>query len=35
MQNEGVDEIIATNTIPSKYSKVDVAPLIASYFQTL
>jgi ribose-phosphate pyrophosphokinase len=35
MQNEGVDEIIATNTIPSKYSKVDVVPLIASYFQTL
>lgn len=35
MQRDGVDEIVATNTIPSKYSKVDVAPLIASYFQTL
>jgi ribose-phosphate pyrophosphokinase len=35
MHNEGVDEIIASNTIPSKFSKVDVAPLIASYFRTL
>jgi ribose-phosphate pyrophosphokinase len=35
MQNEGVDEIVATNTVPSRYSKVDVAPLVASYFQTL
>ncbi|MHB8567393.1 MAG: ribose-phosphate diphosphokinase [Nitrososphaerales archaeon] len=31
----GVDEIVATNTIPSKFSKVDVSPLIASYFKTL
>ena len=31
----GVDELIATNTIPSKYSKVDVSPLLASYFETL
>ncbi len=31
----GVDEIIATNTIPSKFSKVDVSPLLASYFKTL
>ena len=31
----GVDDIIATNTIPSKYSKVDASPLIASYFEML
>lgn len=31
----GVDELVATNTIPSKYSKVDVSPLIAGYFETL
>lgn len=31
----GVDELIATNTIPSKYSKVDVSSLLASYFETL
>lgn len=35
MTSAGVDEIIASNTVPSRYSKVDVAPLIASYFQTL
>jgi ribose-phosphate pyrophosphokinase len=31
----GVDDIVASNTVPSKYTKVDVAPLFASYFQTL
>ncbi len=31
----GVDELIATNTIPSKYSKVDVSPLLASHFEML
>ncbi|MHB1908619.1 MAG: ribose-phosphate diphosphokinase [Nitrososphaerales archaeon] len=35
MTAAGVDEIVASNTIPSRYSKVDVTPLIASYFQTL
>jgi ribose-phosphate pyrophosphokinase len=35
MKNAGVDDLISTNTIPSKYSKVDVTPLIASYFETL
>ena len=30
-----VDEIVSTNTIPTKYSKVDVSPLISSYFETL
>jgi ribose-phosphate pyrophosphokinase len=31
----GVDELIATNSIPGKYSKVDVSPLIASHFEML
>jgi ribose-phosphate pyrophosphokinase len=35
LKQAGVDEIIATNTIPSKYSKVDVSPLIANYFEML
>lgn len=35
MTSAGVDDIIASNTIPSRYSKVDVAPLLASYLQTL
>ncbi len=35
MKAAGVDELIASNTIPGKYSKVDVAPLIASYFERL
>ena len=35
MKAAGVDELVASNTIPSKYSKVDVAPLIASYFERL
>ena len=33
LKQAGVDEIISTNTIPSKYSKVDVSPLIASHFE--
>ena len=35
MKSAGVDEIISTNTIPTKFSRVDVSPLIASYFETL
>lgn len=35
LKQAGVDEIISTNTIPSKYSKVDVSPLVASYFEML
>lgn len=35
MMNAGVDDIVGSNTVPSRYSKVDVAPLLASYFQTL
>lgn len=35
MKAAGVDELIASNTIPGKYSKVDVAPLLASYFERL
>ncbi|HKW04855.1 MAG TPA: ribose-phosphate pyrophosphokinase [Nitrososphaerales archaeon] len=35
MKAAGVDELISSNTIPSKYSKVDVAPLLASYFERL
>jgi ribose-phosphate pyrophosphokinase len=31
----GVDELIATNTIPTKYSKVDVSPLLADHFAML
>ncbi|MDA4130232.1 MAG: ribose-phosphate pyrophosphokinase [Thaumarchaeota archaeon] len=31
----GVDQIVTTNSIPTKYSKVDVSPLIASYFEML
>lgn len=34
MKEAGVDEIVSTNTIPTKYSKVDVSPLVASYFET-
>ena len=35
IKQAGVDELLATNTIPSKYSKVDVSPLIANYFEML
>ncbi|MHB1868307.1 MAG: ribose-phosphate diphosphokinase [Nitrososphaerales archaeon] len=35
IKQAGVDELLATNTIPSKYSKVDVSPLIANYFEVL
>ncbi len=35
MKEAGVNEIIASNTIPNRYGKVDVSSLIASYFQTL
>lgn len=31
----GADEIISTNSIPGKYSKVDVSSLLASHFETL
>ncbi|MDA4111627.1 MAG: ribose-phosphate diphosphokinase, partial [Thaumarchaeota archaeon] len=35
IMSAGVNELVATNTIPSKYSKVDVSPLIASHFEML
>ncbi|MGI0079501.1 MAG: ribose-phosphate diphosphokinase [Nitrososphaerales archaeon] len=35
MKAAGVDELVASNTIPSKFSKVDIAPLLASYFERL
>jgi ribose-phosphate pyrophosphokinase len=35
MKSSGIDDLVSTNTIPSKYSKVDVTPLISSYFETL
>ncbi|MGH2637767.1 MAG: ribose-phosphate diphosphokinase [Rhabdochlamydiaceae bacterium] len=35
IKSAGVDDLVATNTVPSKYSKVDVSPLFASYFETL
>jgi ribose-phosphate pyrophosphokinase len=31
----GVDEIIGTNTIPSKVSKVDATEPLASYLRTV
>lgn len=35
LKQAGVDELVSTNTIPSKYSKVDVSPLISNYFEML
>ena len=35
MREAGVDEVIGTNTIPSKVSKVDVSPAIVEHFKTL
>jgi ribose-phosphate pyrophosphokinase len=35
MEAVGIHDILASNTVPTKYSKVDVAPLIASYLKTL
>ena len=35
LKQAGVNEIVSTNTIPSKFSKVDVSPLFSSYFETL
>lgn len=35
LRSAGVDHIVSTNTVPSKFSKVDVTPLISSYFKTL
>ena len=31
----GVEEVVATNTVPSAASKVDVSPLIAEHYRTL
>lgn len=35
MKSAGVDVLVATNSIPSIFGKVDVSPLIAGYFETL
>jgi ribose-phosphate pyrophosphokinase len=35
IKKAGVDEIIASNTIPNRYAKVDVSALIASYFEAM
>ena len=35
LKNAGVDELLSTNTIPRKFSKVDVSPLIVSHFEML
>ena len=35
MRAAGVDEIVATNTVPNRFGKVDVSQLIASYFKTI
>ncbi len=35
LKQAGVDDVVSSNTIPSKYSKVDVSPLLANYFEML
>ncbi len=35
MKGAGIKELVATNTIPSPYSKVSVAPLIADFIRQL
>ncbi|MCP8309958.1 MAG: ribose-phosphate pyrophosphokinase [Candidatus Methylarchaceae archaeon HK01B] len=35
IKKAGVEELVGTNTIPSPISKIDVAPLLASYLSTL
>jgi ribose-phosphate pyrophosphokinase len=35
IKSAGVEEVIGTNTIPSPISKIDVAPILASYLSTL
>jgi ribose-phosphate pyrophosphokinase len=35
LMSAGVDDLIATNTVPSKFGKVDVSPLLASHFEML
>ncbi|MCP8308493.1 MAG: ribose-phosphate pyrophosphokinase [archaeon] len=35
IKRAGVEEVIGTNTIPSPISKIDVAPILASYLSTL
>jgi ribose-phosphate pyrophosphokinase len=35
IMSAGVDELIATNSIPGKFSKVDITPLLASHFEML
>ncbi|MCP8316221.1 MAG: ribose-phosphate pyrophosphokinase, partial [archaeon] len=35
IKRAGVEEVIGTNTIPSPISKIDVAPVLASYLSML
>jgi len=35
MKEAGIKELVATDTIPSPYSKVSVAPLIADFIKQL
>ena len=35
MRSSGVNEIIATNSIPSPVSIVDISPILTSYLETL
>lgn len=35
MMSAGVDEIIATNTVPSRVSKVDATEPLAAYLRTV
>ncbi|MGB9659084.1 MAG: ribose-phosphate diphosphokinase [Nitrososphaerales archaeon] len=35
IKKAGIEEVIGTNTIPSPVSKIDVAPILASYLSTL
>ena len=35
IKNAGVDEIIATNTIPNDVSKIDVTEIIVDHYKSL
>ena len=35
LKNSGVNKIIGTNTIPSSVSKIDVSPILSSYFSSI
>ena len=35
LRNSEVDEIIGTNTIPTRVSKIDITSIISSYFSSI